>query len=76
MNSYLICELKRGDKGRVTEVKKYTEELGSMGISPGSHFKVLTKDPESGPVKLLVDKGRSRVLIKKEIAENVLVIKD
>jgi Fe2+ transport system protein FeoA len=68
--------MKRGDKGRITEIKRYREELGSMGISPGSHFKVLTKDPESGPVKVLVDKGRSKILIKKEIAENVLVIKD
>jgi len=47
-----------------------------MGISSGSHFKVLTRDPESGPVKVLVDKGRSRVLVKKDIAENVLVVKD
>ncbi|UUX92676.1 FeoA family protein [Methanoplanus endosymbiosus] len=68
--------MKRGEKGRVTKVNKYREELGSMGIFPGSHFKVLTEEPKSGPVKLLVGKGQSKILIKKEIAENVLAVKD
>lgn len=66
-----LSSMEYGDKGVITEIRKYSRELNALGIRVGKIVKMITKQPVKGPVVVMT--GEVVVAIGIEMASCIIV---
>ncbi|MDD4126361.1 MAG: FeoA family protein [Methanomicrobium sp.] len=66
-----LSHMEYGAEGVITEIKKYSRELNSLGIRVGKIVKMITKQPIKGPVVVMT--GEVQVAVGIEMASCIIV---
>ncbi len=73
MTSKKLSELVSGEKGIIREILRYKNENECMGIYPDMNIEVLTTDAVKGPCIIKSDNSGREIIMKKEIASQIII---
>ena len=66
-----LCDVPKGEKGKIAGILKYKTECECMGLYPDMEVEVLTLNPSRGPCVIKKENDLRDIVLKREIAAHI-----